>query len=237
MAKELTREDFIKKQYSELNKINQRLKNISECYYISYDGTIYIKSLVPFVEKMVHLRYPEKIALFYGAMILPNQFFDFAKKAKKTKMTIEETENSFKFGQEDDPELSITVNIVNMDEKNDEEYRKARVIPKMYKRFFELRGEGYISYKDCGDFTRLSDDQIDAIVNASPVILNYNNASITLTKHLMLDIKKDDSISISRDCYQRIDTRDCRVFYMVKNETDLYDCYTIFNVLQQINES
>ena len=236
MAKELTRDDIIKKQYSELNKINQRLKNISECYYISYDGTIYMKSLVPFVEKMIHLRYPEKINLFYGAMVLPNQFFDYAKKAKKTKMTIKENTESFEFGQEDDQDVSITVNIVNTNEKNDEEYRKARIIPKMYKRFFELGGEGYISYKDCGSFSRLNDEQIDAIANANPVVLSYNDASITLTKHLMLDIKKDDVINISRNCYHRIDSRDCRVFYMLKNETDLYDCYTIFNTLQQISE-
>lgn len=236
MAKELTREDLIKKQYSELHKINQRLKNISECYYISYDGTIYMKSSVPFVEKMIHLRYPEKINLFYGAMILPNQFFEYAKKAKKSKMTINQNDTSFEFGQEDDPEIYLGIHIVNMNANNDEEYRKARVIPKMYKRFFELGGDEYTLYKDCGNFTRLTDEQMDAIVNANPVILLYNNASITLTKHLMLDIKKTDMISISRNCYQRIDPRNCRVFYMLKNETDLYDCYTIFNTLQQISE-
>ena len=48
----------------------------------------------------------------------------------------------------------------------------------------------------------------------------------------MLDIKKDDDVSISRTCYQVIEDGKRRVFYTLKQVTDLYTCYTIFNTLQ-----
>ena len=53
--KELTEADIQKKAYGALVNINQRLKNISEGYYISYENGIYLKSLVPFIETYIVL--------------------------------------------------------------------------------------------------------------------------------------------------------------------------------------
>jgi hypothetical protein len=233
LAKILTREDRIKNQYTKLYDLNQRLKNISECYYIAWDGTIHLKSLVGFEEILIHLRYPDSINLFTGAMILPNKFFEFGKKAKKTKLTIKETEDSFEFGQLDDEELKFTLNIINKNSSMDKEYLSGMVDPKMYKRYFELTSSKYTQYP-VEDFTMLTDKQNEDIINANPVYMTFNDANLTLTKHLVLDIKKGDSLGIKRMCYQKIDEDNSRVFYMIEHRADLYDSYTIFNTLQQI---
>lgn len=238
MAKILTREDRIKQQYTALNNLNQRLKNISTCYYIHHDGTIYVKALVNFTEVLVKLRYPEKIDLFLGAMILPNKFFEFAKKSKKTKLTIEENDNEFIFGQNDDDELSLTVNIVNKAELGSDksnEFLQRRVINEMYKRYFELESDNYIQYQDRDQYTFFNEEEIEGLCSANPLFLDINDTNMTLTKQLFLDIKKDDKIGIARYCYQKIGRRNSRVFYMLKHETDMYDSYTIFNTLQQID--
>ena len=230
--KELTEEDKLKKQYSELVKINQKLKNISSGYYISYDGMIYMKSLVPFVEKFIHLHNPEVINKIYGAMIMPNAFFDFTKKAKKTKLTILETESKIHFGQNDTDELVYTINIVNDDELIDKDYIDAKIKPEMYKRFFELNSDKYIQYEDNNIFHPLTEEEVKSMANASVVYLNFNNTTLTLTKQLFLDIKKTDNFSIRRVCYEDIGKGKARVFYMIKQSTELYDIYTIFNTLQ-----
>ena len=230
--KELTEEEKFKKQYSELVKINQKLKNISEGYYISYDGNIYLKSLVPFIEKFIHLANPESINKLYGSMIMPNSLFDFTKNAKKTKLTILETESKIHFGQNDCDELQYTVNVVNDNLQIDSDFIKAKIIPQMYKRFFTLNNDEYIQYEDNDIFHPLSENEIEALSNSNVVYLEFNNTILTLTKQLFLDIKKDDKISIRRVCYKNIDNGKYRVFYMFKQTTDLYDVYTIFNTLQ-----
>lgn len=235
MSKILTREDKIKKQYSELVKINQRLKNISMCYYIHHDGTVYIKSLINFTEVLINLRYPEKIDLFHGAMILPNKFFDFTKKAKKTKLVIDEKVDKFIFSQNDDEDLKFDLNIVNKSDPNSDAsntFLQKNIINEMYKRYFELESDKYNHYIDRNNFTFFDEDEIEGLISANPLFLSINNSNITLTKQLFLDIKKGDKIGISRYCYQKINGRNSRVFYMLKHETDLYDSYTIFNTLQ-----
>ena len=232
--KELTEFDIIKKQYSKLEKINQRLKNIASIYYIAYDGTIYMKSLVSFVEKFIHLANPDDIDRFRGCMILPNQFFEFSKKAKKSKLTINATEKAYYFGQDDTDDISLTLNIVNNEKDIDKNYIDANIKPDMYKRFFEIyaKPDIYHIYDDDKEFHPFKDNEVENIAGAKPFFLTFNDSNLTITKHLLLDIKKDDKISIARIGYVPIEDDMKRVVYMLKHECDIYDSYTIFNTLQ-----
>lgn len=228
--KELTEEDIIKKQYSNLVNLNQRLKNISEGYYIAHDNTVYLKSLVPFIEKFIKLKDDIDYSYIKGSMIMPNAFFEFSKNAKKTKLISLRTENGLHFGQNDNEELQYDINILNSNELIDSEYVNAQIKPKMYKRFFELTSDKYHQLDRLN--IELSEDDVFDLTKARPVYLNAKGSLITLTKQLFLDIKKDDKISIQRMCYQNIENQQYRVFYMIVQETNLYDCFTIFNTLQ-----
>ena len=240
MAKELTKIEVLKKQYSKLYNLNQRLKNISSCYYISHAGYVYLKSLNKFSEVIIELRYPETIDFFNGAMILPNAFFDFGKNAKKTKLTIEEItkdNTGVKLGQVDDPELNYFINIVNPDYKADEEYTKKIIIPEMYKRFFDLSNPDLYNQYPVEDapYIKISDeDYIDMLVNAKEKVIPYNNTVLIFTKQLFADGKKDDSLEFRKLCFQSLKDSLYRVFYILKHECDIYTSYTIFSVPQSI---
>lgn len=231
--KELSEFDILKKQYSNLEKINQRLKNVCSGYYIGYDGVIYMKSIVGFVEKIANLVNPESIEKFRGCLILPNKFFEFSKKAKKTKLTITATEKGYYFGQDDDDDLQLEIPIQNPNKLIDQDYITTKIKPTMYKRFFEITDENrYFIYEDSGKFTNFSSSDINLIASANPLYLSYQASNLTITKHLILDVKKTDLLGISRISYQKIDHASNRVFYMLKQQCDLFDIYTIFNTLQ-----
>jgi len=228
--KELTPEELFKKEYSNLVKLNQKLKNISEGYYMGHDGLVYMKSLVPFVEKVIVLHDPSLYSRFYGMMIMPNAFFEFTKKAKKTKLISTHTEKCIYLGQNDDESITHTLDVVNPSAEIDKEYIKGIISHKMYKRYFELGSDQYIQCNE--NELCFTEEEIENLCNANPFYLNLPDTTLTLTKQLMLDIKKDDNISISRTCYQVIEDGKRRVFYTLKQITDLYTCYTIFNTLQ-----
>ena len=123
------------------------------------------------------------------------------------------------------------LNVANPNPEIDESYIKEMIIPKMYKRYFELSDESiYVKYKDIIPY-KLSEDNVKILVNAEPMFLNYNDTTITLTKQLFLDIKKDDDITLYRNCYQEMDDNK-RVFYVIEQVNDLFCCCTIFNTLQ-----
>lgn len=243
MAKELTEFDVYKKQYSELQKINQRLKNICSIYYISHTGGIHMKSLVHFLEKVGTLNDPKKIDRFYGAMILPNEFFEFSKNAKKTKLTIDYSDpTKIIFGQ-NDSDLTLTINIVNSDPNIDENYIKTRIDPKMdYKRMTELNDaskyywtptkyDGEMVMPPVTEYQCTEQDVID-LVDGSPVFIRDGKVNLTLAKQILLDIKKTDQLKVSWECFQIINKSTYRVFYMIEQTTDIYSCWTLFNILQ-----
>lgn len=235
MAKILTREDSLKKSFKKLEDINQRLKNISSCYYVHFDGVIYMKSLLKITETVVHLRYPETIEPYLGAMILPNRFFDFYKNAKKTKMTIDEGDYpeeggyKFHFGQTNDRDLKFTMDIVNNPSHPKGSFIESMILPQMYKRFFGLNEDNYTIYSDKDEFVPLLKEDVENLCNAKALFLNYKGMELTFTKNLFLDLKKDDSIAVSRCGYQPIeDDPNCLFIYMIKHDTELYTSYTIF---------
>jgi len=232
--KELTYFDILKKEYSEIEKINQRLKYISKGYYISYGGAIYLESLVDFEEVRIQLRYPEKINELRGVLVLPNEFFEFSKKAKKTKLTIKEDKDDkgkyFLFGQ-DDSDLSYMCRVTNPESEIDDEYIHNIIKSSMYKRFFNL--DQYISYDTTeDDYIMFSSDQIQDLLSPKPVYLTYNDNNFTFTKHMILDLKKGDTLGIRRLCYEVVEQDKKRVFYTMKHETDLYTSHILFNTVQ-----
>lgn len=232
--KELTEADIQKKAYGTLVNINQRLKNISEGYYISHENEIYLKSLVPFIETYIVLNddISDAVSLFKGSMILPNAFFNFTKNAKKTKLTINPTLESIYLGQLDSDDITHKINIVNSDPKSDDMFIKGKIIPSMYKRLFSLCNDEYIKYKDSDEYSQFSEEEIEGLLNAEPIYLTIHDKPLTITKELFLDLKKDDHLAISRSCYKEIEDEKKRVFYTIKHTTNLYIGYTIFNVLQ-----
>jgi hypothetical protein len=231
--KELTEEELLKKEYSNLVKLNQKLKNICSGYYIGYDGMIYMQSLVPFIEKVLVLNEPEKYSRFYGIMIMPNAFFEFTKNAKKTKLIITQTQNAIHLGQNDNDELTHTLNVANPYKDIDDKYIREKIYPNMYKRYFELdNDELYHKYPDSDKGYILTSDGVKSLASANPVFLSFNDTVLTITKQLMMDIKKEDEVYIYRTCYQEMENNKYRVFYTIEHVTDLYKSYTIFNTIQ-----
>lgn len=244
MKKELSEFEIYKKQYSELQKINQRLKNICSIYYIGHTGGIHMKSLVSFLEKVGTLNDPSKVDRFFGAMILPNEFFEFSKNAKKTKLTIDYSDPSqIVFGQDDNDELKLVVHIVNSDKEIDENYMKAKIDPKMgYKRLNELNDPSKYNwipiktpdgevFPPVTSYTCSEQDVIN-LASGLPVFIKDDKVTLTLAKQMFLDIKKTDNIAIKWVCFTVIEKGSYRVFYNIQQDTDIYTCNTLCCVLQ-----
>ena len=236
MAKELTREDALKTQYSYLVKINQRMKNICSCYYIHPDGKIYMKSLVDFIEIVGEIRYPEKISNFLGCMILPNKFFEFSKVARKTKLEIVEFEEDgtkiiqFSQGDSNNPEEYVyyRVNIVNPTLEVD---YATRIAPEMYRRYTEFGNKEYHYFNDKDVFFSLTDVDIERLLK-DPIILDIYGTTVVLTKQLFLDLKKGDNIAIARMCYKKVDSKKRKIYYDIRHVTDLYESHIFFSIIQ-----
>lgn len=240
MPRELTQLDKWKKSYSQLIKINQKMRYISSGYYIDYDGVIYMESLVPFLETVVTLHEPDKVRDFFGCMVMPNALFDFSKQAKKTKLTIAKEDGDdnmgprFLFGQTDNDTITHVLNIVNP--IHDITYASNNLLDKMYKRFFtnSKTHPEFTQYSDSETFENLPMEMVKKLYNSEAVYYEYNNTVLTFTKHLILDIKKDDQLAIARMGFEHIEKDQFRVYYRLKHTTDLYTSITLFNVLQRM---
>lgn len=224
MAKVLTREECLKKSYNKLYDLNQRLKNISSLYYIG-DGVVYMKSLVPFLESFIELRYPEHYTDYINGIITPNALFDFGKRAKKSKMHINEKDDKeghrFEFRESD---LLYTLNIIPYELEELKKYLN-------YKRFFEVQDHSKYDVFEC-EYYPLTTTNIEDLCSAKYLELTLPTGDLlALTKHLFLDIKKGDSIQIKRVARQLIDRKknEYRLFFIINHSTELYTKYTIFN--------
>lgn len=223
----------MKKAYSNLVELNQRLKSISSIYYIDKGGVIYMKTLVEFTEVIVHLHPSLDIKPFYGCMILPNKLFEFKKVAKKTKLQFDESEPDKIIIRDTDADKELVIDKVNLhmdDPEGSKAFIDTRIKPEMYKRFFEMEeDESYIQFNDKNNFVPLREAEIEDLVNSKTLFFQVRTHGVILmTRHLMLDIKKDDNVAIAARCYQPIDDTSNRTFYMIRHDTDMYTSYTIF---------
>jgi len=196
--KELTLEDRLKKSYTQLIDLNQSLKDISEVYYIGYNNVILMKSIVPFIEKVIFLNEAEYASYFRGCMILPNKLFIFKKSAKKTKLIFTLTKDKIYIGQNDDDDLNITINQIFKDSpenrQNEALYTQSSVVPQMYSRYFTIAQD--IDFNTL-EYYKFSPEEIDDIVGCSKIDYNRDGVNFIITKNLFLNLKKDDTLSIA----------------------------------------
>lgn len=227
-------EDQLKKAYSELHKVNQSLKKISSLYYIRNDGMIYIKELVPFIETKAQLYEPEKVSCFYGALINPITFFDFAKQAKKSKLTAHYSEkhNTIKFGQEDNPDLKLKIQIANPTQSDEMIHQS--VIPEMYTKMFSLVPPEYHPFENPSIYG-FTTDEVDALVNKKMVsfVHETTNTPVMVTRQMALDVTTKDSMSVYPVCYQNIDEGTAKIYFMLQRETSLYQAKSLFATLAE----
>ena len=230
--------DEIKKEYTELVKLNQKLKLISSCYYISYSGMVYVKTLVNFTDVIVELKKPEVFHYMRGVMILPNKFFAFTKKAKKTKLDFssgynKETDTmTYYFGQMDDPELTCELSVVNINEENDEMYVRENIIPKMYKKLFILKDMEEYRLEENPSANILTDEEVQCIIDGHPLYSTTEELPSLITKHLCLDLKKGDLLQIYKHGELPIYGKCKKVYYIIAHSTDIYTSYTLLTDLK-----
>jgi hypothetical protein len=236
-AKILSEDDILRKEYSDLVEMNQRLKNICEIYYIGYNGLIYVKSLVQFIEKLLVINDKDFCSKYRGLLCLPNKMFDFKKNAKKSKLIITQTEHNIYLGQSDDPQISLTLNrgIRQDDESISHEsvFINEKIIPEFYKKYFEI-----IRNTDAAglDFKELNSELVDELSSSKMVVYSENGMYIPLTKHLFLDIKKGDELDIAKVIYKdKGDKSFGKVYYMIRNTTEYYTAYTLVSCISNLS--
>lgn len=233
IIKELSEDQIIKKDYSVLTEMNQRLKNICEIYYISHTGLIYLKSLVPFAEKVILLNDPDMIKTYRGAVCLPNKIFEFKKNAKKSKLVTLQTNNAVEHGQTDS-DLSLRIDIAVRNEpeivRQENSFIQSKIIPMYYTKYFTIT-----SNIDTNSltFTRLSDDDVNDIVSSKMVEVIDKDLYIPITKHLLLDVKAGDAVYYTKLPYSNrmeptfIEGDPDKTYIMFKNVNQFYTAYTI----------
>lgn len=230
-VKVLEESDYLKKEYSKLCELNQKLKATCEVYYIGYNGCILMKSLVPFIEKVVFLNDSDYIPRFRGMMILPNKFQAFKADAKKTKLVITNTIDNMYLGQDDNPAVKITLNRVILDTpeniEHEKELTKLKIAPEMYSRYFEILSGVDISQLM---FDQFSENDIETLCTPKPITYRRGDLSFVMTKQLFLDLKLEDSISISH-IPDREDSPG-KGYLFFRHTTDVYTDYTLVAYLK-----
>lgn len=183
-------------EFQILKDINQHMKELCDFYVIS-DGIIYLHSLVDFIEKIAIIQCEEPLTIFNHLAILPNQLFDFTKKARKTRLTILETDDSIILGDTEDHELSIKINrMLPASETSNpnngiliSDYINKQVITNIYHKYDLLS-----KYDSC-NYSPLSENMIEDLVGSKVIDININNFHFTLTRNLFLSLKKDTLIN------------------------------------------
>jgi len=235
--KELSHDELVKKDYVYLTEMNQRLKNMCEIYYISHSGVIYLKSLIPFIEKVAILNDNNSLKIYRGALCLPNKIFEFKKNTKKNNLVVVQTNNFIDHGQSDNSEISLRINIAV---RHEEEYIKqepafinTKIIPEYYTRYFEIIDKIGMNV-DRLDFIPFTDEMVDDIVSGKLVEISRPDVYIPITKQLLLDIKKGDSVWYTKLPYSNrheptfVEGDPEKAYIMLKNSNKFYTAYTMF---------
>lgn len=228
----------IGKYYSKLLNLNQRLKTISEAYYISTSGVVFMKSAVPYIEKIGVLTDDFPINLFGGAMILPNKLFEFTKLAKKTKLICDITKDSIYYGQDDNLDLSIKINrLCNIEAeggkdseflKNHESSLITRTIqPEMYVRLPNI----YPTFNDENKYYPLSLDEVNDVVSGKIIDFTGGEIKFRIARDLFASMKKTDSLAMKKLSYINPDNS-LKEYILFKEECPTI---TIYTVTAQVN--
>lgn len=233
--------NYFKKQFTNLYNLNQRLKHISDVYYISHAGELYMHSTVDFIEKYGKLNID--VHAFSGCMVLPNRLFEFKKKLKVSKLRIFKYNDKYEFHGQDDNVLEINRLIPHVPYDNELAYIemvdnekdliRTSVIPKLYRKYFEIiQVTNYGDKEDINEskfimdniqFENLGEDTVKALTLPDAVTIVNSGISFIITKNLFFDIKKEDELSVSFD----ISHTPYKMYNVFKQSNALYDLYTL----------
>ena len=212
----------LKSQYKILKDINQKLKCISDVYYISFENTIYLHSNVDFIEKICIINKDIDISCYSGIMYLPNELFIFTKEAKITKLTTTELQSSIILGQLEKEDVQIKLNRVYIpnDEIKEEDNIKVNIIPKMYSKFHNYFNNINELYFDVIDNVTIS-----SIIKNNVITINDNDRVFSISKNLFSSLKKEDKLYYSI-LPKEVESEN-KMYVVYKEETDIMSIYTL----------
>lgn len=220
MASKILKDPFMT-QFKNINAINQRLKLESSVYVLLEDRAIYLECLVPFIEKFGIVNDDLEIDKYLNCGYLPNEFFEFQKKSKKSKMICRETNDHIYLGQSDDNDIQLTLNKIFRDELTDstkEDYRVKTIIPKFYNHFNIFK-----NYID-GKYKKL--DIVSDLVDGKCVNIDIEGKSIIFTKQLFPSLKKDDKLNMIIPPIVT-EGQPNKKYILFKEENEFYTMYTL----------
>lgn len=203
--------DLLFKQYGKLKDFNQRLKYISDIYYIGNNGRIYMKSLIPFIEKFAVINDNIDISAYTSGLLLPNKTYEFTSKAKKSKLDANYYMDTIVLSDTTLDDVKIEINLVQEDTKP-------------FSAFYKNLDLILDNIK--GPFIELSEDNLNRLITSEVVYIPYENTNFTITRNIFLCIKKTDSIE-----YKILDaidpTNDIKKYVLFRKNTDLMSIYTL----------
>jgi len=222
MASRKQPEEPLKAQYRTLKEINQKLKLISDVYYISFNNRIYLHSNVDFIEKIAVLNNDVNLFGYSGIMYLPNELFMFNKDAKIGKLTITELQSSIILGQIENDEIQIKLNkiYIQNNELKEEDNVNFNIIPKMYSKF-----HNYFDIINSLDFNIIDEESILGMTKNSMVTIADNRGVITLSKNLFSTLKKEDKLYYA--ILPKEIENENKMYVVYKEENSFISIYTL----------
>jgi hypothetical protein len=226
--------DYIK-EYSKLKDLNQKIKLDADIYYIASSGIIFLKSSVPYIEKLAILHGDFPILMYSGLIINPSILFEFTKDAKKSKIICTNTENKLYYGQNDNSDIHVEINRlcniscneedkdkIQAEKNHEQQILNETIFPQCYTRMIEI----YQTINDSTDEYPLSTDQIESICDGNIIYFECNDFNFTIAKELFPSIKKTDSLAIRKLYYKNKDNPN-KDYFLFKEDSDILTIYTL----------
>ena len=213
--------DPLKAQYKTLKEINQRIRYISDVYYMAFNNFIYMHSNVEFLEKVAIIHNTIDISSYQGIMYLPNELFNFTKEAKMTKLITNDLQSSIHLGQIENDEMNIKLNRIYIpnDEVKEEDNINLTIIPKMYTKFHH-----YFNEINDLKYELISLNDTESISKNSMVFINTPLCTLSLSKNLFGSLKKENVLS-----YHMFSSKEDsnKIYVIYKEENEEMNIYTL----------
>lgn len=172
-------------QFMTYKKLNQRLRLISDLYYIHNDGRVFLHSNLPFVERIITINNENDISSYYNTLGLPNTAFDFTKTARKTKLVVTETQNKIYMSDSERTEAQLELNRMEITDP-------ITNLTDMYNHLDIL-----LEYMDESNYIMLNDSIASDIIDGTSIDINIDDYTFTVTKNIFPSLKGDDSLFIN----------------------------------------
>lgn len=205
---------ILKTQFNKLKDINQKLKLESDLYYIDRNKMIYLNSLVPFIEKVAILNDDIDIESYDDGLVLPNAFYEFYSKAKKTTMKISKETGQVIF---DDKEKSDSYYVLHKVEPEKVPFKNFYTRLDIILHFIDSTEDGFID---------LDEEDNESIINSQPYFMDiYEGNTMVVTKNVFLSIKKGDQVSYKK--LGKIIKGKDSYYVLFRHRTSLMDIYIL----------